>query len=401
MTPRPYIKSSIDELEKLFEASQGDPQALRALLEELVNRSTSRARKLRAAVEKQLAGRSDAPVPASSAKVVTSKVAQHRLNTFVHARNLTEVMAFCGEIGADSAGTIACDAAELQFVDPVGLCLLAATCHRLATQGKRLRLENVSPAIAGYLARMDLFKACGIEYKENFARHDRQTDLVEICVADKAAEGDLLANKIVTALVGATPGYDPHAAPDEMTGYQPQDYLYKPLHYLFSELLENALTHAKRAGYKDARAWVAAQYYPRKDRIQLAVVDNGCGLLRSLERHPSLPEKSHKAAIRLAFEPRVTCNPDLGIRPNETVNQGIGLTVIREIVVQGRGVMRLVSGDTLLETAGGREKTCPVTPWQGVVLALEFKRDLLRQVNVGQIIHELRGKPGPGGLRFE
>ena len=139
------------------------------------------------------------------------------------------------------------DAAELQFVDPVGLCLLAATCHRLAAQGKRLRLENVSPAIAGYLARMDLFKACGIEYKENFTRHDRQTDLVEICVADKAAEGDLLANKIVTALVGATPGYDPHAAPDEMTGYQPQDYLYKPLHYLFSELLENALTHAAPA----------------------------------------------------------------------------------------------------------------------------------------------------------
>ncbi len=401
MAPRPYIKSSIDELEKLFEASKDDPQVLWALLEELVNRNTSRAKKLRAEVEKQLAGRSDAPVPASSARAVTSKVAQHRLNTFVHARNLPEAMAFCGEIGVDSAGTIACDAAELQFVDPVGLCLLAATCHRLATQGKRLRLENVSPAIAGYLARMDLFKACGIEYKENFTRHDRQTDLVEICVADKAAEGDLLANKIVTALVGATPGYDPHAASDEMTGYQPQDYLYKPLHYLFSELLENALTHAKRAGYRDARAWVAAQYYPGKDRIRLAVVDNGCGLLRSLERHPSLPEKSHKAAIRLAFEPRVTCNPDLEIRPNETVNQGIGLTVIREIVAQGRGVMRLVSGDTLLEMAGGREKTCPATPWQGMVLALDFKRDLLRQVNVGQIIHELRGKPGPGGLRFE
>lgn len=83
--------------------------------------------------------------------------------------------------------------------------------------GKEVELENVSSDIAGYLARMDLFKACGIEYKENYTRHDRQTDLVEICVADKVAEGGLLANKIVTALVGATPGYDPHAAPDEMT----------------------------------------------------------------------------------------------------------------------------------------------------------------------------------------
>lgn len=401
MASRPYLKSSIEELEKLFEASKDDPQALRTLVEELANRSTSRAKKLRAAVEKRLTKSTGVPELAGSAKAVPPKAVQHRLSAYVHARNLPDVMAFCGEISADSADTIACDAAELQFVDPVGLCLLAATCHRLAKAGKKLRLENVSPAIVGYLARMDLFKACGIEYRENFTRHGRQTDLVEICVADKAAEGDLLANKIVTALVGATPGYDPHAASDEMTGYQPQDYLYKPLHHLFSELLENALTHAKRAGYKDARAWVAAQYYPGKDRIRLAVLDNGCGFLRSLEKHPNLREKSHKAAIQIAFEPRVTCNPDLEIHPNETVNQGIGLTVIREIVVQGRGVMRLVSGDTLLEMAGGREKTCQVTPWQGAVLALEFKRDLLRQVNLGQIIHELRDRPGPGGLRFE
>lgn len=401
MTPRPYLQSSIDKLEELFQASADDPQVLRALHEELANRSTSRAKKLRAAVEKRLTRSTGVPESAGSAKAVPPKTMQHRLSAYVHARNLPDVMAFCGEISADSADTIACDAAELQFVDPVGLCLLAATCHRLAKAGKKLRLENVSPAIVGYLARMDLFKACGIEYRENFTRRDRQTDLVEICVADKAAEGERLASKIVTALIGMTPGYDPHAKPDEMTGYQPQDYLLKPLHYLFSELLENALTHAKRAGYKGARAWVAAQYYPGRDKIRLAVVDDGCGLLGSLKRHSRLAVKSHEAAIRLAFEPRVTCNPDLEIRPNETANQGIGLTVIREIVVQGRGVMRLVSGDTLLEMAGGREKTCPVTSWQGVVLALEFKRDFLRQVNLGQIIHELRDRPGPGGLRFE
>lgn len=311
-------------------------------------------------------------------------------------------MAFCNEISADTGDDIVCDASGLQFVDPVGLCLLAATCHQLANAGKKLRLENLSPAIVDYLARMDLFKACGIEYQENFTRYDRRTDLVEICVADKAAEGEQLAGKIVTALVGATPDYDPHAKPDEMTGYLPHDYLHLPLHYIFSELLENALTHAKRAGYKDARVWVAAQYYPGKDRIRLAVLDNGCGLLRSLERHPSLPEKSHAAAIQIAFEPRVTCNPDLEFRPNETANQGIGLTVVREIVGQGRGVLRLVSGDALLEQKGRLgSRAHPIGSWQGVVLALEFKRELLRQVNVGQIIHQLRGKPGPGGLRFE
>ena len=241
MTRRPYIKSTIEELEKLFEASIDDRKVLRALFEALRSRSTSRAKKLRAVVEKRLAEKPDAPASGGTPKTTTAKAAQHRLSALVHASNLTEAMAFCGEIGADSAHAIVCDAAELRFVDPVGLCLLATTCHQLAQAGRKLKLVNVSSAIVDYLARMDLFKACGIEYKENFTWRDRSADLVEICVTDKASEGDVLANKIVTALVGATPGYDPLAAPDEMTGYQPQDYLYKPLHYIFSELLENAL----------------------------------------------------------------------------------------------------------------------------------------------------------------
>lgn len=402
MPPRQYIKSNIEDLEKLFEASKDDPEALQMLFEELASRSTKRSRKLLSAVEKQLALPSVVRVPAGSSKAATSNSLQHRLSAFVHARNLPAAMAFCGEIGADSRDEIVCDASSLQFVDPIGLCLLAATCHQLAKDGRQLKLENMPPAIMDYLARMDLFKACGIEYQESFTRHDRRADLVEICVADKAAEGEQLASKIVAALVGLTPDFDPHAKPDEMTGFLPHEHLHVPLHYIFSELLENALTHAKRAGYKDARAWVAAQYYPGRDTIRLAVLDNGCGLLSTLERHSGLLEKSHTAAVHLAFVPRVTCNPDLEIRPNETANQGVGLTVVREIVSRGGGILRLVSGDALVEQKRDlRLRAHPIKPWQGVILALEFKRDLLRQVNVGQIIHELRDKPGPGGLRFE
>lgn len=402
MAGRPYIKLSIEELEKLFEASKEDLRTLRSVLEELNNRSTSRARKLRAAVEKHLAGSLDPAIPANAGNLVSRVAAQHRLNAFVYARNLPEVLAFCSEVGADTGNEITCDAASLEFVDTVGLCLLAATCHQLAKAGRKLRLENVPPTIVGYLARMDLFKACGIEYEERFSRHDRQTDLVEISVAEKAAEVDALASKVATALVGATPEYDPQAEPDEMTGFQPHDYLYKPLHYIFSELLENALTHAKRAGYNEARAWVAAQYYPSKDRIRLAVVDNGCGFLASLRRHPRLVDKNHDAAIRLALEPRITCNPDLDIRPEETANQGVGLTVVRQIVAQSRGTMRVLSGDALVELGPGlRDRSCEVVAWQGVVLALDFKRELLRKVNVGHIIQELRGKTGNGGLRFQ
>lgn len=331
--------------------------------------------------------------------VMTSR---HRLPAFVHARNLPVTLKFCSDIAANSASAVICDAADLKFVDPAGLCLLAATCHRLANSGKVLRLENVPAAIMGYLSRMDLFKACGIEYDEKFARHDRKLDLVEICSVDKASSIDPLADKITNALIGRTPDFDPNAQPDEMTGYTPQDYLYDPLRYIFSELLENALTHAKRAGYLNTQAWVAAQYYPSNDRIRLAVVDNGCGFLASLTRHQDLAERTHSAAIRLALRPRVTCNPDLEVFPDETANQGLGLTVVKEIAAQNQGVMRLVSGNSLVELHSvGREHARGVPSWQGVLLALEFERNLLRRVNLRSIIQALRSAPSPSGLRFE
>ncbi len=402
MAMRPYINLSIGNLENLFETSKGDPQALEGLLAELTKRSTSRAKTLRAKVEQRLAEKYPAGNGSVAGKMGHAESEQHLLNTNVHAGDLAGALAFCANLARDSKDDIICDATALEFVDPVGLCLLAATCHRLAKAGKKLRLDNVPPTIEGYLARMDLFTACGIEYKENFTRHDRRTDLVEICTANEAAEIDRLARRVAIALVGVTPGFKPDAAPDEMTGYQPHDYLYIPLHYIFSELLENALTHAKRAGFKDARAWIAAQYYPTKDRIRLAVVDDGCGFLRSLNRHPKLTDKSHGAAIRLALMPRVTCNPDLEIFPDQTANQGLGLTVVRQIVAKSRGVLRVACGDALVELGPGtRDRSCAVQPWQGALLALEFKRDLLRQVHFSNIIQELSGKTVPQGLRFE
>jgi len=249
---------------------------------------------------------------------------------------------------------------------------------------------------------MDLFKACGIQYDEKFTRHNRTGDLVELCMLDQTSGVDECAARIAHALVGSVPGLDPNATPDEMTGYNPYNRLYIPLRYVFSEMLENALTHGKRAGYRNASAWIAAQYYRTNDRIRLAVLDNGCGFLGSLGNHKDLHDQAHLAAIRLALLPRVTCNPDLEIRPGHTANQGVGLTVIKEITDRSRGVMRLASGDHALEmSGGGRARPFRVVPWQGVILALEFERNLLRDINVHQVIHALRNLPNPQGLRFE
>ena len=81
-------------------------------------------------------------------------MARHRLPAYIHARNLRAALGFTAVIVGDQDKTVACDAAELTFVDPSGLCIFAATCHRLAHSGKKLEVENIPESIAGHLARM-------------------------------------------------------------------------------------------------------------------------------------------------------------------------------------------------------------------------------------------------------
>jgi nitrogen fixation/metabolism regulation signal transduction histidine kinase len=95
----------------------------------------------------------------------------------------------------------------------------------------------------------------------------------------------------------------------------------------------------------NAKVWVALQYDASDDMIRLAVVDNGCGFLNSLKREKIT---EHIEAIHLALKPRVTCNGDFYVRPSESVNQGIGLTVVKEIVLSSQGIIYLASGDALL-----------------------------------------------------
>lgn len=320
----------------------------------------------------------------------------YRLGRALDSEGLPRLLQLCDAIAKDPEEQIICDAASLKFVDPVGLCVLAATCCRLARHERRLQLLNVPSDIASYLARMDLFKVCGIEYVEQFTRHNRKRELLEIRVVDKIGDGEDVAKSLTMSLLGAAPGDRPML--DEGMFASPEEHLEVLLHHVFSELLENALTHGRRAGHGCARAWAAAQYYPARDRIRAAVVDDGCGFLKTLHTHPLLVQKTHAAAAVLALEPRVTCNPDLDVLPGHTRNQGIGLTVVRDIATLS-GVLRVASGDALIKRANGHQITQAIPSWNGVILALDVDRHRLQKITLNQIIRQFRKGDDPQ-LRF-
>nr|WP_295388251.1 ATP-binding protein [uncultured Thiodictyon sp.] len=293
------------------------------------------------------------------------------------------------------------DASGVRFVDPFGLTLLGASFQELSDWGQRVIVCGLSSDVGGYLQRMDLFT--GVELRDcapvRTRRHNRQDALVELtCIVDKNAASDA-AGRLTSALIGAVPGIDRNEAPDLMTGRTQADRLGMPIQYVLSELLENALSHARRAGRQGARVWVAGQYYPASDLVRLAVTDNGCGFLATLKSHPNLRNQTHRDAILTAIQPRVSCNRDVGLRA-DTENEGVGLTMVVRIARSAGGKALIVSGDAYHDPAAAGGLLRGGAFWQGVTIALELRRDRLGSIRIAELLPTLEGMARVP-LRFE
>jgi anti-anti-sigma regulatory factor len=322
------------------------------------------------------------------------------LPAYLSARSAADAVIACRQL-LDSEGDATVDASPLRFADPFGLAMLGATFFMVQQQERRVRVCGLNADMAGYLNRMDVFE--GVELVECAppvtGRNNRSDVLVELTRLDNHNHVDDAAYRLAKSLVGGIPGVDPDEAPDEMTGLTAFDRLVEPIQYALSELLENALTHARRQGYRDACVWVASQYYPRSGTIRLGVVDNGCGFLATLRSHPELRLETHHEAILTALRPRISCNRDLRMGM-ESVNQGVGLTTTCRIAEHAGGRLVIVSGDAIHGTSGESGTMSGGATWQGVAIAMECRRDRLPSIRFRELLPPYEALK-PVRLRFE
>lgn len=296
------------------------------------------------------------------------------------------------------------DARGLRFVDPFGMALLGATFFMLQERDQTVRVSGLADAVSSYLQRMDVFADVQLVdcAPAHGIRRDRRDALVELTRIDKSTDIDSIANQLSDALIGRMPDIDPGEPYDDMTGMNTADRLTIPLSYALTELLNNALSHARRQHHDDARVWVASQYYRKDHRIQLAVVDNGCGMLATLREHVALAgyaRKTDHAAILAALHPRVSCNRDLGVF-KDSVNQGVGLTTTARIAARAAGRLVVVSGAGFHDPLGRSGRMAPAVRWSGVAIALECRREVLKEVRFQELLPPVEDAP-PLNLRFE
>lgn len=317
----------------------------------------------------------------------------------ISARTADTSILACNRL-IERGGDALVDASLLRFADPFGMALLGATFHMVQAQGRAISVRGLHHAIAGYLHRMDVFRAVELidSTPQLNDRRERSDALVELTRLHHRRQVDEAAYRLAVTLIGSIPGVDANAPPDEMTGYTAFDRLVEPIQYALGELLENALTHGRRQGFGDACVWVASQYYRKSGLIRLGVVDNGCGFLATLRNHPDLRRQDHLEAILTALRPRISCNRDLRFGM-ESVNQGVGLTTVARIAEHAGGRLTIVTGNAIHDTVGRSRALLGGAFWQGVAIGVVCRRDRLPGIRFSELLPPYTGARPQ--LRFE
>jgi hypothetical protein len=312
-----------------------------------------------------------------------------RLPKLMLGDNLPQLVRIATAIADDYSSTVECNAEHLVTAEPVALCLLAASFGQLERRGQHAQIRGLRPEVRRNLEQLDVladwFRERASQIPESQS-DDSQSDL-RACRVATLGQASQIANALSREIAAFIPSDDLDAMIEVDPTLLRYQVVEQPLEYLIAELLDNSLNHGRAGGFGHARAWVAAQYYRVGDLVRVAVVDDGCGFLRSLESHPGVTPNSHESAINTAFRPFVSCEKDVGVFSDAT-HQGLGLTVCRDLCLRAEGNISAASGTAWVSRpATPSETSRQLTPgYQGVVVMMTLHRRAITPGSLSEIL---------------
>ncbi len=209
-------------------------------------------------------------------------------------------------------------------------------------------IQPADPKVDTYLARMDFYEFIKIPKKYDWTRRPSVGRFQEVIEVDSEARID----KIVPGLSSIL---------QEQCSLNDEDM--RGVEYVLSEVIGNVFHHAESS----VNAIVCAQHYPRKERIELAIVDCGKGFRATLEENPQWAGTIHTAqeAVKRALQCKVTGKPG-----NHT---GEGLFFTRELIAENGGTLYVHSNDGWIRCRGRYEQGYTGLEWPGAIVAVSVK----------------------------
>jgi len=306
-----------------------------------------------------------------------------QLPPLLHAGGLLPFLTMVGKPLED--GDVTIDFSQLRRVVPASMVSLAAMVHLWEKQGRKVRFSGISECqILGYLQRMDLLKSCGVTLKELFQRHDARGRFFPVKAVSQPIEA--MAQEVANCLAPGGEEYD-----------HPLSGLFDTIAYVLTEVGNNIRQHSSGVGF------AAAQVNRQEGLIRMAFADNGMGILKSFQTvaAPWSIDATDSDAIAKALQPRISCKAG---EPNE----GVGLTLVAELVSMMKGSLLVVSGKGVARIYRDGLRAFEELPegasYRGTLVAMSFPENAASRY--AELLHNAKVKagilqPGRGRATFE
>ena len=143
------------------------------------------------------------------------------------------------------------------------------------------------------------------------------------------------------------------------------------LFYAFFETIRNVYEHAETE-----QAFVCAQNWPSKNLIEVAIIDNGCGIANALGKR--IKDKSEKELLYLSAKPGISAmsNHSYLSKDDYYRNSGYGLYALRKLCYQYGGDFLLCSGNYALLQTADKKVIEYDTFYPGTAISMKFKTNI-------------------------
>jgi len=155
----------------------------------------------------------------------------------------------------------------------------------------------------------------------------------------------------------------------------------KTLIFCITEIIRNVYDHSE-----SEKLWFAAQYWPTKDLVEIAILDEGQGIANTLKKNKKLVIENDDDAIRLSLKAGVT--KKLSKRKGNGIydNQGFGLFMTSKIC-EIAGSFSICSGEYCLNI-GYNDTNSLKSSFDGTAIRLRLHPSKINNVDIEKIREE-------------
>jgi len=278
------------------------------------------------------------------------------------------------------------DFSNSRHVEPFPMLLVSSEIQRLASRFPNTKTSCANFNHMTYAGHMGFFQAFGLEFgkapgEANGSKRYLPLKILscEQLIQSAASKGIEVGDEVE--------GESKHMA--AMLCGADTGAVFETLSYSVREMMRNVVEHSKAKQFG-----ICAQYWPSKNKVEVAIFDRGIGLRKSLQNNPHLDASNDKRAINYALMPAVSGKAFKGARQKQRgpwANSGFGLYMTSRICRNG-GTFFVASGDTgMLLTKKAEAKRYFNCTFGGTAIRMVLRTDQLSELKDALEIYRNEG----------